>query len=193
GLAGAPERCMFLDAALQLRRDPASLYRTKRHDVDGDPELAQLFCCGPAVRLRAYLLAPYDTSLAKPGAPSVLMLMIRPHDAPRATCRRANSAIVSATARLLTAKCRSWLSAVIGWSAAPPAARSSALSFPGGRNGAGSQYAGLLTSTRIGRKACSARSNSKGTVAGSARSASSLSTRPPAARICRTTVSAVSC
>lgn len=41
------------------------------------------------------------------------MLMMRPQSAPRATCRRVNSAIIKATARVLTANKRSKMPASI--------------------------------------------------------------------------------
>ena len=51
----------------------------------------------------ACLLAPYETCAGKRPAPSVLTLMMRPRGAPRSAWRRANSATLSATARLVPA------------------------------------------------------------------------------------------
>src|ERR1039457_807625 len=101
--------------------------------------------------------------------------MMRPQRAPRATCRRANSAISRAGARASTANCRSWLAASTGRSARPNR------SWVPGRKVLASQLLALLTRISTGPRAASARSKTRAGAAGSARSASLNSAAPPAA------------
>ena len=103
--------------------------------------------------------------------------MMRPQSAPRAMCRRANSAIISAGAIASTENCRVQVAAVTGSSDRPSRSACAAA------NESASQPVALLTRMSTGPSCCSARSKSIAGVAGSDRSASIAMARPPAEMI----------
>ncbi len=110
--------------------------------------------------------------------------MMRPHEAFRATWRSASSAISNAAAWTSTANCRSIVSLETGRRLRPKRSDAAGLKV------SASHPLALLTRISTGPNACSAWSNSMAIEAGSAKSASTASARPPAAVIAPVTAAA---
>ena len=110
--------------------------------------------------------------------------MMRPHSPPRATWRRANSAIRSAAARASTPSTWSTVSALTGACARPNR------SVAAGTKVSAIHPDALFTRICTGPNWASAASNRAGTLAASDRSASTAAARPPAALIDSATKSA---
>ena len=109
---------------------------------------------------------------------------MRPQSPPRATWRRANSAISSAAARASTPKTWSIVCALTGVWARPKR------SVAAGTKVSATQPEALFTRMCTGPSSASAASKRAGTLAASDRSASIAAARPPAARMDSATKSA---
>ena len=110
--------------------------------------------------------------------------MMRPQSPPRATWRRANSAIRRAAARASMPNTRSIDCALTGAWASPKRF------VAAGTNVSPTQPEALLTRMATGPSSASAASNRAGTLEASDRSASIAAARPPAARMDSATLSA---